>query len=91
MPTIFSACGSTRGFQDADHNIVHLMQGGLGMPGRDDYLDPSSKMVELRVQYQAHIARVLKLAGIADAESRAASTWMSPQTRQKALAKLAVY
>ncbi len=61
-----------QGFQDADHNVVHLFQGGLGMPGRDDYLDPSSKMVELRAQYQVHIARALKLAGIADAETRAA-------------------
>jgi putative endopeptidase len=61
-----------QGFRDADHNVVHLLQGGLGMPGRDDYLDPSPKMVELRAQYQAHIATVLKLAGIADAETRAA-------------------
>ena len=61
-----------QGFEDTDHNVVHLLQGGLGMPDRDDYLDPSPKMVELRTQYQAHIAAVLKLAGIADAETRAA-------------------
>ena len=61
-----------QGFEDADHNVVHLFQGGLGMPGRDDYLDPSPKMVELRAQYQAHIAMVLKLAGLADSEARAA-------------------
>jgi putative endopeptidase len=58
-------------FQNADHNVVHLWQGGLGLPGRNDYLDPSPKMVELRAQYQAHIAMMLKLAGIADAETRA--------------------
>jgi putative endopeptidase len=58
-------------FQDANHNVVHLWQGGLGLPGRDDYLDPSPKMAELRAQYQAHIAMMLKLAGIADAETRA--------------------
>ncbi len=61
-----------QGFEDPDHNVVHLWQGGLGMPERDDYLDPSTKMVELRAQYQAHIATVLKLAGIADSEARAA-------------------
>ena len=61
-----------QGFQDADHNVVHLMQGGLGMPERDDYLDPSIKMVALRSQYQAHIATVLQLAGVAGAEARAA-------------------
>jgi putative endopeptidase len=60
-----------QGFADADHNVVHLWQGGLGMPDRDNYLDPSPKMAELRAQYQAHIAAVLKLAGVADAESEA--------------------
>ena len=43
--------------------FFHLLQGGLGMPDRDDYLDPSPKMAELRSQYQAHIAAILKLAG----------------------------
>jgi putative endopeptidase len=61
-----------QGFDDADHNVVHLFQGGLGLPGRDDYLDPSSNMAKLRDQYQAHVANVLKLAGIADPENRAA-------------------
>ena len=57
-----------QGFEDADHNVVHLWQGGLGMPDRDNYIDPSPKMAALRAQYQAHIAAVLKLAGVADAE-----------------------
>ena len=61
-----------QGFEDANHNVVHLWQGGLGMPNRDDYLDRSSKVAELRTRYQAHIAAVLKLAGIADSETRAA-------------------
>jgi len=61
-----------QGFEDPNHNVVHLWQGGLGMPNRDDYLDRSSKMAELRTRYQAHIAAVLKLAGIADSETRAA-------------------
>ena len=59
-------------FTDSDHYVFHLLQGGLGMPDRDDYLDPSPKMAELRAQYQAHIAAVLRLAGIADAETKAA-------------------
>lgn len=61
-----------QGFQDADHNVVHLLQGGLGMPDRDNYIDPSPKMAELRAQYQAHIAAMLKLAGFAESEARAA-------------------
>jgi predicted metalloendopeptidase len=59
-------------FTDSDHYVFHLLQGGLGMPDRDDYLDPSPKMAELRTQYKAHIAAVLKLAGGADAEAKAA-------------------
>jgi putative endopeptidase len=61
-----------QGFAESDHYVYHLLQGGLGMPDRDDYIDPSPKMVELRGQYKAHIAAVLKLAGIADPESKAA-------------------
>jgi predicted metalloendopeptidase len=59
-------------FTDSDHYVFHLLQGGLGMPDRDDYLDPSPKMAALRTQYKAHIAAILKLAGIADAETRGA-------------------
>ena len=59
-------------FTDSDHYVFHLLQGGLGMPDRDDYLDPSPKMTELRAQYKAHIAAILKLAGVADAEPKAA-------------------
>jgi putative endopeptidase len=55
-----------QGFQDSQHNLPHLWQGGLGMPDRDSYIDPSPKAAELRAQYQAHIAAILKWAGIAD-------------------------
>jgi putative endopeptidase len=61
-----------QGFEDTHHNVVHLWQGGLGMPDRDDYIDASPKMTELRAQYQAHLAAILRLAGMADSESRAA-------------------
>ena len=61
-----------QGFEDADHNVVHLWQGGLGMPDRDNYIDPSPKIAGLRAQYEAHIAAILRLAGVADSDSRAA-------------------
>jgi len=61
-----------QGFEDAEHNLPHIWQGGLGLPARDDYLDSSPKMEELRNQYQAHIAAVLKLSGDADPENKAA-------------------
>lgn len=62
-----------QGFADSKHNYPHLLQGGLGMPDRDNYIDPSPKMAESRTQYKAHITTMLKLAGIPDAENKAAS------------------
>jgi predicted metalloendopeptidase len=61
-----------QGFEDSEHNLPHLWQGGLGLPDRDDYIDASPKKTEVRKQYQAHIAAMLKLAGAADSENRAA-------------------
>ena len=42
-----------------------LLQGGLGLPDRDYYLDPSPRMDEIRGRYLGHIKAVLKLAGLA--------------------------
>jgi predicted metalloendopeptidase len=50
-----------------------LLQGGLGMPDREYYLGTSPAMAAIRPQYQAHIAAVLKLAGIDAPETRAAN------------------
>lgn len=61
-----------QGFEDSEHCVFHLLQGGLGMPDRDDYIDSSPKMAGLRTQYQAHIAAILKLGGVADSEIKAA-------------------
>ena len=49
-----------------------LLQGGLGMPDREYYLNPSLPMAEIRGKYQTHIAAVLKLAHVPDAEAKAA-------------------
>ncbi|TMA28615.1 MAG: M13 family metallopeptidase [Deltaproteobacteria bacterium] len=49
-----------------------LLQGGLAMPDRDYYLDTSPRMADIRARYLAHIAAMLKLGGIADAEAKAA-------------------
>jgi putative endopeptidase len=49
----------------------YLVQGGLGMPDRSFYLD-GGRMADLRKAYQAHVAKVLSLAGIADAQAKAA-------------------
>jgi len=56
---------------DPSRYAPFLLQGGLGLPDRDYYLDPSPRMAELRARYREHVAAVLKLAGIADAEAKA--------------------
>jgi putative endopeptidase len=59
-------------FSDPDHNVGYLLQGGLGMPDRGDYLNTDARSRELQARYREHIAAVLKLAKIADASRRAA-------------------
>jgi endothelin-converting enzyme/putative endopeptidase len=59
------------GFNDSEHYKAYLMQGGLGLPDREYYLDDSERGRKLRTQYQTHIAAILKLAGFSDAETRA--------------------
>lgn len=49
-----------------------LLQGGLGMPDRSYYLDPSPAMDTLRAKYQAHIAAMLQLAGYSHSDEKAA-------------------
>jgi putative endopeptidase len=52
--------------------VPFILQGGLDMPDRVYYLDPSPRMTELRATYRAHIASVLSLAHVPDAQARAA-------------------
>jgi putative endopeptidase len=57
-------------FADPNRNVGYLLQGGLGMPNRDDYRNTDEKAVELQAKCRAHIAAMLKLAGVPDAEAR---------------------
>ena len=56
---------------DPTKYVTFLLQGGLGMPSREYYLDSDPKMIALRTAYEAHVVRNLKLAGIADPEAKA--------------------
>lgn len=53
-------------------NVPYLMQGGVGLPDRDYYLSPKPEMAALRTGYQLYIGKVLALAGMDDAQARAA-------------------
>ncbi|AZP14308.1 M13 family metallopeptidase [Undibacterium parvum] len=60
-----------QGFHDHSRYTGYLLQGGLGMPDREYYVSRNPKMAALRLKYQAHIASMLGLAGVADAEAAA--------------------
>ena len=60
-------------------NVAFLVQGGLGLPDRDNYLSSEPRMHALRTKYQEHIARMLALAGFDRASERAESV-MSMET-----------
>ena len=55
-----------------DRYAPFILQGGLGMPDRSYYLDSSARMADIRAKYTAHVAAMLKLAGVSDTGARAA-------------------
>jgi putative endopeptidase len=60
--------------QDAKKSTEYalwLSQSGLGLPDRDYYLSNEAKLVGFRTAYQKHIARMLTLAGDANAAAKA--------------------
>jgi len=59
-------------FADPAHYVAYLLQGGLGMPDRDDYTNTDEKSVALQDKYKAHVVSVLRLAKVPDAEARGA-------------------
>ena len=59
---------------DFDHPTTYspfILQGGLSLPNREYYLSDSPRMEAIRGAFKAHIAKVLTLAGIADADAKA--------------------
>ena len=59
------------GFHDPHHYAPYLFQGGLTLPSRDYYVDPSAHMNEVRQQFAAHAATMFRLAGFDQPEARA--------------------
>jgi len=61
-------------------NIAQIFQGGLGLPERDFYFRTDPKSEEVRKQYVAHLGRMLKLAGDAEATDQSAANVMALET-----------
>jgi len=66
-----------------------LLQGGLGLPDREYYLQDTPRMAGIRASYREHIAALLKLAGDADAREQAARIFALEVQIAKAHASLA--
>jgi len=58
-------------FKDPKQVILHVFQGGLGLPDRDYYLKEGADAQALRDAYVAHIGEQLKRAGVAEPEAAA--------------------
>ncbi len=60
--------------RDSTRYVPTLHQGGLGLPDRDFYLQrEDAKFAQVRAAYEAHLARLLALAGERDAGAAAAA------------------
>ncbi len=58
--------------KQSDRYIVYFTQGGIGLPDRDYYLLEDPKFGEIRVAYEAYIATILRLIGVAGPGGEAA-------------------
>jgi putative endopeptidase len=58
--------------KDSTRYIMGISQSGLGMPNRDYYLQDEARLKDIRTKYQAHIGKMLALAGHQDADAKAA-------------------
>jgi putative endopeptidase len=54
--------------KESSRYLLHLWQGGLGMPERDYYLLDKPEQKRVRHAYEAHIIEILKLAGFKTTE-----------------------
>src|SRR5499427_1844595 len=55
--------------KDPDHNVLHVSQGGLGLPDRDYYLRDAFR--DKKAKYHDYVARLLSMVGWVDAQQRA--------------------
>lgn len=66
--------GTEPDFKNTKLTVAAVVQGGLGLPDREYYLNDDSASVKLRGAYRAHVARTLALLGDAPAKSAEAAT-----------------
>jgi putative endopeptidase len=57
--------------KNPDVYAITIVQNGTNLPDRDYYLKPDAKLAEAKAAYQAHIVKMLTLAGEPNADARA--------------------
>jgi putative endopeptidase len=71
-------------FQDeknSERNVLHLYQGGLGLPSRDYYFDTDERSKKIRSEYVPHVTRMFELLGDDSTRAKAeAATVMAIET-----------
>jgi putative endopeptidase len=58
-------------FDDARTTLAVLDQSGMGLPGREFYLNSDDKSKEIRDQYVKYIAKMLELSGVSQTQAAA--------------------
>lgn len=58
---------------DATKVVAWIDQGGMGMPGRDFYLDDTPKSQEIRKKYLEHLRKMFVLTGASEKQAAAAA------------------
>lgn len=56
--------------KDPNQYQLHVGVGGIGLPDRDYYLLDTERFVNIRTEYQNHIAQMLAFAGISEADAQ---------------------
>jgi len=79
---------SAPNFGDARVTLVALDQSGMGLPGREFYINDDDKSKYIRDLYLKHIAKVLELTG--ESQAQAAADAQSVLAMETALAKAAM-
>ena len=69
IPVPFGINGATD-YKEPVNFIANVVGGGLGLPNRDYYLKADPPFAETREKYREHVAKVLKLGGMPDAQTR---------------------
>lgn len=70
--------------KNPDAYVAHFNESGLGMPDRDYYLRSDPSLAKTRDAYKQYLAQMLTLAGVTNADARAASVYAMEEKIAKA-------